>query len=800
MTTPADVEIDEPPAPRFVRSWSDAVQVALALLTLAASLYLARYAAEVIRSLEREIIRLLENIPKPVESFLIGTIQVLAFYAPLVLFFVLIVLRRFRRLGLVVAAMLAAAGLMRLFVAVVENVVSASVRVPVPQFDGRGFNIAAAFPSPAYIAAATAVVTVETPWLGRAWRRTCVVVLVVLGVGRLGAGAARDVPVDLIVGYATGWFIGCLLNLLAGRPNRHPQGRDVADALGRSGITVASVRVLPEVPGFAYAAVDDGGRALLVRVRRGGDQAAAGAVRVYRYLRRREVGDEHPFWSPRRRADHEALVALKAHVDGVPTPTVRAVTAVGQNRSSTLVAFDRVPGRSLANIETDEFTPALLGQVFDIAASLRHTRIAHRNFGLRRFLFDDAGQVWIVDFENAELAADPPVLAIDLTELLCAVAARVGPTRAVEAAAVSVGYPALIGVLPRLQPVALSAATRAEVARDEDLLERLGEEIRRAAGVDPVPLTQLERVKPRTVLLVVMTGFAVYALLPQLANASDVAYEISQAQIWWIAAAVVASAVTYLGAATSLTGASPDRMPWASLSAAQVACQFANFATPAQVGGMALNVRFMQKHGSDPPVAVAAVGLNAVTGLVVHLALFGAFAYWAGTQDAFAFEWPLGTILVVAAVVAVAGLITLAIPAGRRFFRDKLLPILGRAVTGIRDISRDPLKIAALVGGALVLTAAYIVALACSVAAFGLEVPIASIGVVFLASSAVAAAAPTPGGVGVVEATLSAGLIGIGISADVALSAVLVYRFATFWLPLAPGWFAFTGLQRRGAI
>ncbi len=800
MATPAEVEIEEPAAPRYVRSWSDIVQVAIALVAVGASLYLARYAGEVIRAGEREIIRLIENIPKPIESFLVGTIQVLAFYTPLVLLLVLIALQRFRRLGMVMAAMFGAAALMRLFVAVVENVVSASVRVPIPQFDGRGFNIAAAFPSPAYIAAATAVVTVETPWISRSWRRACGVVLVVLGLGRLGAGTARDVPVDLIVAYATGWFIGCALNLAAGRPNRHPDGRDVADALERSGIIVTAVALLPDVPGYAYEAVDSTGRRILVRVRRGGDRAAAGAVRLYRYLRRREVGDEHPFWSPRRRADHEALVALKAHVDGVATPAVRAVTPVGDNRSSTLVAFDRVAGRRLAVLDNEDFTQELLGQVFDIAASLRRARIAHRNMGLRRFLLDDHGRVHVVDFENAELAADLPVLANDLTELLCAMAVRVGPARAVEAAAVSVGYPALIGVLPRLQPVALSSATRAEVAGEEGLLARLGEEIRRAAGVDAVPLAQLERVKPRTVLLVVMSGFAVYALLPQLANASDVAQEISQAQIWWVAAAVLASAVTYLGAATSLTGATPDRMPWTSLAVAQVACQFANFATPAQVGGMALNVRFMQKHGSDPPVAVAAVGLNAVTGLVVHLALFGAFAYWAGTQDAFAFEWPLATILVVAAVVVVAGLITLAIPVGRHFVRDRLLPILGRAVVGIRDISRNPLKIAFLLGGALLLSAAYIAALACSVAAFGLEVPLASVGVVFLASSAVAAAAPTPGGVGVVEATLSAGLIGIGISADVALSAVLVYRFATFWLPLAPGWVAFTGLQRHGAI
>jgi uncharacterized protein (TIRG00374 family) len=74
------------------------------------------------------------------------------------------------------------------------------------------------------------------------------------------------------------------------------------------------------------------------------------------------------------------------------------------------------------------------------------------------------------------------------------------------------------------------------------------------------------------------------------------------------------------------------------------------------------------------------------------------------------------------------------------------------------------------------------------------------VAVVYLAGSAIGNAAPTPGGLGAVEAALAAGLTAAGLAGDVAVSAVLLYRLATFWLPVAPGYMAFGWLQRRHAL
>jgi uncharacterized membrane protein YbhN (UPF0104 family) len=43
-------------------------------------------------------------------------------------------------------------------------------------------------------------------------------------------------------------------------------------------------------------------------------------------------------------------------------------------------------------------------------------------------------------------------------------------------------------------------------------------------------------------------------------------------------------------------------------------------------------------------------------------------------------------------------------------------------------------------------------------------------------------------------------LTGIGISSGPAVSAVLVYRLATYWLPVLPGWYSWRLLQRMDYV
>ena len=252
-----------------------------------------------------------------------------------------------------------------------------------------------------------------------------------------------------------------------------------------------------------------------------------------------------------------------------------------------------------------------------------------------------------------------------------------------------------------------------------------------------------------------------------------------------------------------MTGAVSSRVPFFSTLGTQLAGSFVNRIVPARVGGIATNVRYLQKQGIDLAVASSSVGLQQLSGLLVHVTLSLVFLLWAGRSGAEAFDFlPSGeTVLIgLTVLLALSGLLFL-LPAGRGVLRKRVAPILRRAGEGVGEVVRRPLKLAELLGGSVFLTLSYIAALVFSVYAFGApEVSVASIGVVFLVGSAISSAAPTPGGIGAVEAALIAGLTAVGLDRDVAVPAVFLYRIATFWLPILPGWIAFVVLQRRGDL
>ena len=122
------------------------------------------------------------------------------------------------------------------------------------------------------------------------------------------------------------------------------------------------------------------------------------------------------------------------------------------------------------------------------------------------------------------------------------------------------------------------------------------------------------------------------------------------------------------------------------------------------------------------------------------------------------------------------------------------------AASSIGQVFRSPARVLALFGGAAGLTLTYIVALAASVQAFGGSLGFPQIGAAYLVAMTIATFAPTPGGLGAVEAALIAALTGFGLSDGIAVSAVLTFRLATFWLPIPPGWLTFAWMQRNGEL
>ena len=205
----------------------------------------------------------------------------------------------------------------------------------------------------------------------------------------------------------------------------------------------------------------------------------------------------------------------------------------------------------------------------------------------------------------------------------------------------------------------------------------------------------------------------------------------------------------------------------------------------------------LQKCGVEPSAGVAGVGVNALAGAIVHAVLLVIFFSWAGRGLGRAFKLPSSSklLVILAVLAAVVGLVLIT-RQGRRFAARKLLPSLKSSLASLGRVARSPVRLTLLFGGSALVTLSYIGGLVVSVAAFGASASIAQVGAVYLVASLIAAASPTPGGLGAIEAATIAGLTGIGISSGPAVSAVLVYRLATYWLPVLPGWYSWRLLQR----
>jgi undecaprenyl-diphosphatase len=187
--------------------------------------------------------------------------------------------------------------------------------------------------------------------------------------------------------------------------------------------------------------------------------------------------------------------------------------------------------------------------------------------------------------------------------------------------------------------------------------------------------------------------------------------------------------------------------------------------------------------------------------VIVHLTLTGLFILLAGSSGLQTFDLPsMATIGLIAGGVAVVAAIGVTVPWSRALLTTRVLPATKRSLVNVGEIARQPSKMIELFGGSLAITMGYILALEVAVTAFGAGPAFTSIALVYLVGSVVSSVAPTPGGIGAVEATLIAGLTSAGMASTTAVAAVILFRLATFWIPLLPGWGALVVLQRSGDL
>ena len=757
---------------------------------------LATVADRTVGGVQADLVEAVSRLPTQVEQVVVGVAQVIAASVVFVIAIVLLVQRRWRRLGVLIIGATVAGIAMRLLDHLLE--LPETTRAIARNGVTVGWIQDPSFPSSAYLAASAAVVTLASVWLSRQWKRAlwaAVVLLMLLRVLSSVAGA-----LDVVLAVAVGVVVGSLALVVFGAPNRAPDTLELVQALQGvvPGLRTVRQRSTPTET-LSYRVTDGDGREMFVKLRTPDDRSADYLARLYRAVRLRGYEVEPPYATVQRRIEHEALALLRADDAGVSTP--KLVGLVATNDTSAMLITDYVAGERLNEIEPARLDRALLDRLWLEVAALDRGRIAHRNLALENVVVDTDNQPHLVDFDDAELAASVRQRARDVAQLLVETSLLVGVESAVEAAVDGLGADRVAAALPLLQPLALPRPMRRRLAEGEVALDALREEVQRRTGTPEVHLERLERVRPRTLLSIVALTAAFYFLLPQLANIGDTVNAFGEAEWSWMILVLAGSALTYFFAAVSFVGSVAEPVPFAPALRSRIASSFTSSITPAGTGGMALGMRTLQRTGLDPASATASIGINQVAGVLVHIALLFAFVTWTGRSGLGGFSLPDSTLLLggIAVVLGLTG-VALAFRKVRKLVLDPVLRGARAAVGEVAGVLRSPVRVLALLGGAAGTTLAYILALIAAIQAFGGGLSVPQIGAAYLGASLVGNASPTPGGLGAVEAALVAALTGFGLESGHAVSAVLTFRLATYWLPTLPGWFVFRWMQQHDEI
>ena len=437
--------------------------------------------------------------------------------------------------------------------------------------------------------------------------------------------------------------------------------------------------------------------------------------------------------------------------------------------------------------------------------SLRDAGIAHRRITAATVHRRPDGRWVLSDLRTATLGPSEQDLLADRAALLAATARHAGVEPAVAAARTALGQDGLAAVVPLLQPSALPRTSKQERHGDKQLLPELRTQASGAAGVEPPDLAKLVRVSPVDLAMVAGTLLGLWILVGELAGLNDIGQTLKGATWSWLVLAFVIGLLPNLTEASALAGAVAEPLPFRPLVGLRLADGFLGL-VGGTVATTAAAIRFFQLRGLAASVAVTSGLLYSLTGffdqmVLSLLALIPAHDdFTLSSSDATSSSGGssgLHTILLIGIGVLVIVGAALAVPRVRRLAAAKVLPQLSQAKENLRELAGRPAKLVQLFGSNAVSQILFALCLGLCLKGFGGSAPLSVLVLVNTAAALLGGIAPIPGGMGVVEAGLIAGLTAAGVPQQQAIAATFAYRFITAYLPPLWGWPAMVSLRRR---
>jgi len=390
----------------------------------------------------------------------------------------------------------------------------------------------------------------------------------------------------------------------------------------------------------------------------------------------------------------------------------------------------------------------------------------------------------------------------DLAAALGAMAVRAGAERTAAAAGRVLDADTARGALVHLQRSALDPGTVAALKDHKDLLPRLREAVAGGAGIEVPRLAELKRISWTNLLFGLGSLIGIWLIIGILSDAGSALDAIKGASWGWVALTFVFAQLPVVAEGWALLGAAVGELPFGRCVALETSNTFV-----ALVGGdvavFAVRVRFFQRQGYDAPAAVSAGAIASTASWTVKALLFLiAVPFAAGTFHGLSASGGShqAAVWIILAVILAAGIavaLTALVPRLRELASSKVRPHLVNIWANVKTIAAEPRKIVYVLAGSTAAQLLIILALGASLHAVGQQASIATLITVNTLAAIVGGAVPVPGGLGVVEAGLIAGLTSAGIPQDQAVAAVLIQRFFTAYLPPVWGWATLTWMRRR---
>jgi glycosyltransferase 2 family protein len=642
------------------------------------------------------------------------------------------------------------------------------------------------------VAVVTALALVLAPYMVRPLRRVffLLVLLISFSTMYLGVGFPSDVLGGLFLGFAAGGLILAVFGAPGGRPTI-PEVREGLAALG------LEVRALhhahDQIPRAAVMDVTlKSGERLRVdafgRDQRDGQLAA----KVWHRVMYHDPGVP-VFGSRLQQAEHIGYALLLADRAGVPAPKLVKTGAAGSEAA--MLVTSELAGTPLDKMKASAITDAMLRSAWKSVHQLHEAGISHGNLDAHHVKVDGR-KVGLDDFSNASANADQYWIDRDSASLLVSTALLVGNDRAVACAVKALGKERVAELIPFVQPAALSPGVAKGEKHLSKRLKELRTELTTTTGAEDVPPLKIKRLSLVNIGMLVGILFALAIAIPSLEGIdwNTLKSEFEDATWGWVALAFVLWPTIPMAWGTALMGCVNKDLPFVPTVTTQVSCTFLNLITPNGIGGTALQLDYL--HHQDVPLASAGSAMVLSTGVggAIQVILFVAAASLTSTP----FDLTngggisLGTIAVVAALI---GLI-LFIPK----VRGKVVPAVKKALGDIWSVLRNPRKGMQLIGGDTAGNLIYPALLGLCLMAFGYHLGFAELIVVQVGAGMLGNVAPVPGGIGVQEAALTAGLTGFGIPANPALATVIAFRTVTFAIPPIIGFFTLRWQRAKGYV